>query len=265
MTEYRPGGQPRPFGADELDGVSGLQPDELAADTRLARELQASAARVSVRPSPDFADRVMAAVAREPAAAPARAARIALRRGALGAFLVSLRDAWRVTISPSFPIAMRAQAMAMVLVVVGLTAGTGAVAAGALGLLDGNRSTPSPVPTLQSPVPTDVATETPSEWPASLEPSPSEEPSPSDSAQPSDSAEPSDSSDPAEATETDEPADAAALTTRSAPNWTPTPWTPTPWTPTPTQVPSPAPSPTHDGEHGGEPPHSPEPTETPRP
>ena len=249
MTEYRPGGQPRPFGADELDGVSGLQPDELAADTRLARELQASAARVSVRPSPDFADRVMAAVAREPAAAPARAARIALRRGALGAFLVSLRDAWRVTVSPSFPMAMRAQAMAMVLVVGGLVAGGGVVTAGALGLLDGNRSTPSPVPTLQSPLPTDVATETPSERPASLEPSPSEEPSPSDSAEPSDSA------DPTEATETDEPAAAAALTTRSAPNWTPTP----------TRTPRPTPSPTHDGEHSGEPTHSPEPTETPRP
>ena len=143
MTENRPGGQPRPFGADELDGVSGLRPDELAAETRLARELEGAAARVSVRPSPDFTDRVMAAVALEPAAAPVVAARVALRHGALGAFLFSIRDAWRVTLSPAFPLAMRAQAMAMVLLVAGLVAGTGVVAAGAFGLLDGDRSSPS--------------------------------------------------------------------------------------------------------------------------
>ena len=105
-----------------MAGVSGVPPDELMADVRLARDLESVAARGSVRPSADFADRVMAAVALEPAAAPVRAAGSALRRGAFVAFIASLRDAWRVTVSPSFPMAMRAQAMALVLVVAGIAA-----------------------------------------------------------------------------------------------------------------------------------------------
>jgi hypothetical protein len=252
MTESRPGGQPRPFGPSELDGVSGLPPDELAADTRLARELEASAARVSVRPSPDFTDRVMAAVAKEPVAAPARAARIALRRGAFGAFLASLRDAWRVTVSPAFPIAMRAQAMALVLVVVGLTAGSGVVAAGALGLLDGDRPTPRPSQPVETPAPSAPTTEAPSERPASLEPTSSPEPSPSFDEQ---SAEPSDSADPSEATEPDEPAETESATKRPSPTHAASP----------DRTSRPTASPTHDGGDGGEPTHSPEPTRTPGP
>ena len=255
MTGFRPGGQPRPFGADELDGVSGLHPDELAADTRMARELQASASRTSVRPSSDFTDRVMAAVGKEPVAAPARAARIALRHGAFGAFLVALRDAWRVTGSPAFPMAMRVQAMALVLVVGGLVAGGGVVTAGALGLLEGDLSAPSPAPTVATPatpVPTPTVTEPPSELPASLEPSPSPEPSASD---PDQATEPAESADPAEPTETDEPAVAAPPTTRSAPTLTPGA----------TETPQPTASPTPGGEHGGEPSDPPQSTRTPRP
>jgi hypothetical protein len=254
MTESRPGGQPRPFGADELDGVSGLRPDELAADTRLARELEASAARVSVRPSPDFTDRVMAAVAKEPAAAPVRAARIALRHGAFWAFLASVRDAWRVTVSPAFPMAMRAQAMAMVLVVVGLTAGTSVVAAGAFGLLEGDRPTPPPSQTLETPVPTALPTATPTDGTAS--PEPSDTPEPSDSAEPSpsslESAEPSDAADPSEPTETDEPAAIDSSTNRSSMSRASS----SDHTPRPTDTP------THDG---GEPAHPPEPAHSPWP
>ena len=47
----------RPFGPDELDGVAGLTPDELAAETRLARDLEGIAARDGIRPSPGFYSR----------------------------------------------------------------------------------------------------------------------------------------------------------------------------------------------------------------
>ncbi len=43
---------PRPFGPDELDGVAGLTPDELAAETRLARDLEGIAARDGMRVTP---------------------------------------------------------------------------------------------------------------------------------------------------------------------------------------------------------------------
>ena len=257
MTESRPGGTPRPFGADELDGVSGLRPDELAAETRLARELEASAARVTVRPSADFADRVMAAVAKEPAAAPARAARIALRHGALWAFLAALRDAWRVTVSPAFPMAMRAQAMAVVLVVVGLTAGTGVAAAGALGMLDGERPAPRPPQTLETPVAPALPTEAPSGRPESPEPSTSPEPSPSiedRSAGPAESSEPADTADPTEGAETDEPAGAESPTRRPSADHTSSP----------DRTERPTVEPAHDG-GGGEPTHSPEPGDTQTP
>ena len=246
MTESRPGGPARPFGADELDGVSGLRPDELLAESRVARQLEATAARGTVRPSPDFADRVMAAVAKEPAAAPVRAARIALRHGAFWAFLASLRDAWRVTVSPSFPMAMRAQALALVLVVAAVATGTGVAAAGAIGLLDGNRTSPSPAPTLETPGPSVRATEPPSESPTPAEPSTSPGPSPTTG----ESAEPTDSADPSEATETDEPADAASPTKRPSPTHPPSP----------THAPSSSAWPTHDGGHGWPPSHAPEPT-----
>ncbi len=228
MTENRPGAQPRPFGADELDGVSGLAPDELASETRLARELEGTAARVSVRPSSDFTERVMAVVAKEPAAAPVLAARMALRHGSFGALLASIRDAWRVTVSPAFPMAMRAQAMAMVLLVAGLAAGTGVVTAGALGVLDGDR--PSPVTETTEPsvpvteAPTAEPTAEPTQSPASIEPSSSPDPSPSiedGTDEPAGSAEPD---------KTPAPTKKPVATRTPSPTRTPTP-TPTP-TPT---------------------------------
>jgi hypothetical protein len=248
MTENRPGGQPRPFGADELDGVSGLRPDELAAETRLARELEGTAARVSVRPSPDFTDRVMAAVALEPAAAPVLAARVALRHGAFGAFLFSIRDAWRVTVSPAFPLAMRAQAMAMVLLVAGLVAGTGVVAAGAFGLLDGDRSSPA-IETPEPSVPvTKAPTAEPTEGPESMEPSTSPEPPPSiedESAEPSESAEPAGTNEP----------DATVSPTRKASST---------HTPSPARTPEPTETPSDDSEHSASP-ETPKPSRDPRP
>ena len=106
-----PGRKPRPFGPDELDGVAGLRPDELAAEARLARDLEGIAARGRRAPSSDFTDRVMAAVAAEPVPAPVIAAGSALRHGAALGFLASLRDSFRVAFGGGFPVAVRAQAL----------------------------------------------------------------------------------------------------------------------------------------------------------
>ncbi len=166
MTGPRPGKGQGVFGADELADLDGIGPDELAAEVRLGRDLQGTADRTAVRSSAGFSDRVMAAVATEPLPAPAVAAGSALRRGAVGGFLLSIRDAFRVTFGAGFPVVARAQALAVVLLVTIVATGSGFATAGALGALTG---TPSPSPSL--PAPTVQPTQT-------AEPSPSPSPSP---------------------------------------------------------------------------------------
>lgn len=190
MSERRPGGPPRPFTPAELDGAPGIPPDELAGGTRIARELEAVAARTPVVRSSGFADRVMDAIAAEPSPVPVRMAGRALRRGAVGALLGSLRDAWRVSIHPGFPMAARAQAMALVLVVAGLAAGSGMATVGALGLLDGSHQAPRPAVEPPSPP---VTAPTP---PVSVSPAPRTDtpvtPEPVATPEPSETPEPSD-------------------------------------------------------------------------
>jgi hypothetical protein len=188
MTGPQTGGAGR-FGPEELDDVAGIRPDELAAETRLARDLESVAARGTVGQTVGFADRVMAAVAAEPVPAPMRAARVALRRGAFIGFLVSVRDAWRVTFSGGFPVAVRAQALALVLVVTGIAAGTGLAAAGAAGLFEGNHA--SPGPSLVAPTPPhDGVTPAPlsTTTPGNIEPNPTT--GPAGSLEPADSGAP---------------------------------------------------------------------------
>jgi hypothetical protein len=157
---------PRPFSGRELDDVAGVMPDELAAETRIARELEVIVDRAAAAPSAGFADRVMDAVGREPVPAPTSAAGRALRRGSFAAFLASLRDAWRVATRSGFPVAVRAQALALVLVVAVLAAGSGLATAGAIGLLGGTTPSPrpsietrtsAPEPSVATPEPTDFA------------------------------------------------------------------------------------------------------------
>ena len=73
----------------------------------------------------------MAAVAAEPVPAPVIAAGSALRHGAALGFLASIRDSFRVAFGRGFPVAARAQALALVLVVTGVVAGSGLATAGA--------------------------------------------------------------------------------------------------------------------------------------
>jgi hypothetical protein len=184
VTAGRPGDEPRRFTLAELDDVSEMEPGEATEDLRVARELEGLAARSSVAPATAFADRVMAAVAAEPSPAPARAAGLAVRRLSLGALIVAIRDSWRVAVRPGFPAAARSQALAVLLVVlVAGTASAGATA-GALGMLGGDRTGPSPSPAIEAPTPTVETPETATPTP-SLE---SESPTPSESVEPTESA-----------------------------------------------------------------------------
>ena len=60
------------FTPAEIDDAAGIRPDDLAAETRVARELEAIAAAVTFAPTASFADGVMAAIAAEPSPVPAR-------------------------------------------------------------------------------------------------------------------------------------------------------------------------------------------------
>lgn len=142
---------PRPFGPSELDGAEGATPDDVVAESRIARDLEGLAAQGASPVPAGFVDGVMAAVDAEPLAAPAHAARTALRRGAIGAFLASFSDALRVIARPGFPALVRAQALALVVVVGAFAAGTGVAAAGAVGLIRDDGGRPSPAPTFEAP------------------------------------------------------------------------------------------------------------------
>ena len=191
-------GPVRRFDPSEVRPASGPGPSdaELAEAMVAARELETLIARDAVGPTVGFEDRVMAAIATEPAPRLFGRPAASVRGGWPVAFVLSIRDAWRVATSGGRPVALRAQAMAFVLLVVLATGSISLFAVGASGLLD---SSDGPTPTLPGPspsvVPSPSATPSPSVVPS---PSPSATPSPS----PSESAEPTES---AEATETAEP------------------------------------------------------------
>jgi hypothetical protein len=244
MTANRRNEHARPFGPDELDGVPGINPEELAAETRLARDLEAVAARGGAAPTAGFADRVMGAIATEPVPAPVIAAGSALRHRAVGGFLRSLRDSFRVAFGGGFPAVVRAQAFALVVLVAVFAGGSGLATAGALGVFD-DHSSPSPQAT--QPAPTDVpesASPEPLATPAAtLElptPSPDGELEPAVSASP-ETPEPGDTQEPGD----DSSGDGSGSSGSSR-------------TPAPTEksTPKPTPEPTHDDEDG---------TSTPRP
>ncbi len=263
MTADRPNGRPRPFGPEELDGVDGIRPDELAAEARLARDLEGVAARGGVKPSSDFTDRVMGAVAAEPVPAPVIAAGSALRHGAALGLLASIRDSFRVAFGGGFPVVARAQALALVLVVTGVVAGSGLATAGAMGLLD-DRGSPSPVPSVAAPSPSELpsATSVPTVTPdATFE-------APSPSATPSPSPEPGES----DATETERPDETEGPAATPKPGddgGTPTTRPTRSPAPRPTASPTarPTASPTHDPDEDetSKPAHTPHPDHTPSP
>lgn len=209
---------------------------ELAEALAVARELEALSAADGIRPTEGFEDRVMAAIATEPAPRLVVLPPTAVRGGRAGALLVAIRDAWGVATSGGRPVAVRAQALAFVLLVV--------VAAGALttataltvgGFLQRNES-PSP----------------------SVEPAPSTAPTPSAPATPTATPPPGESTEPSEtpeATETAEPTETPDADETTKPGETPRPTRtpPSTETPEPDETPDPddTPEPTGTDDHGG--------------
>jgi hypothetical protein len=173
---------PQPFVPGELDGADGATTEDVVAESRIARDLEALASPGAPPVPAGFIDRVMAAIDAEPLPAPARAAGAALRRGAIGAFLASFSDALRVMVRPGFPSVVRAQALALVLVVGGLAAGSGVAAAGAVGLIRDDGGRPSPAPSLEAPTQVDVTPSPSMPTPSTEAPSPDPSTSPAPSA-----------------------------------------------------------------------------------
>jgi uncharacterized membrane protein YgcG len=175
----------RRFDPSELaDGEDGGAGEAAAAELlAVARDLEAFARSESVTPSVDFEDRVMAALADEPPPRPIGA------RGALG--LVALvRDAWRLAWTGGRPLAVRAQALAFVLLAAVAVASVGAVATVGVGrLLSEAAPPPSVAPTpLPTPTPTMLPSPSPSASPA---PSPTPTASPTEpTAEPTETGEP---------------------------------------------------------------------------
>ncbi len=224
----------RRFEPAELRGGDGhpASDAEIAAAVGMARSIERAAAD-DIRPSAAFADRVMAAIVAEPAPRVIVRPAETVRGGMVGAFLASVRDAWKVSTSPGRPTFVRAQAMGFVFLVVLATGSLSTLAAiGAAGFISQDDHH-APAPTL--PV---ILTPRPTVEPAPATPSPSTEPTPSEP--PAQTAEPSETPDATESTggtSTHEPGS----------------------TPRPTEHPTARPTRTpHESE-------SPEPSETPEP
>lgn len=164
----------RRFDPAELDD-GGRRPTDAEAAGLLAtaRDLESFARSEATMPTTDFEDRVMAAIAHEPPPRP-----IAVG-GGLAGLLFALRDAWRIAWSGGRPLAVRAQAFALVLVAALAVGSVGSLATvGVARLLTADTT---PAPTI-APAPSPSPSLAPS---PSLNPSPSPSPSPSVSPSPS--------------------------------------------------------------------------------
>jgi hypothetical protein len=183
---------PRRFNPSELLGGSEAPASEaeLADAFATARVLESHASADRIGPSEGFEDRVMAAIATEPAPRVVLRPGPAVRGGRPAAFLIALRDAWAIATGQGRPMVVRAQALGFLLLVVVAIGSLGTVTAVGVGSL----LQPQPTP-VSSVAP--ISTATPSAEPSSSAPSspgPSIEPSPSptatETAEPTEMAEP---------------------------------------------------------------------------
>jgi len=164
--------------------------DEERIASTMSRDLEGLAAESAIRPPTGFVDRVMAAVAAEPLPQPARAFGVALLGGRFRAAAATVGDAVRVVVGGSTPVAVRAQALALVLVLaIGSIAIAGGAAVGAIDLLSANQT---PAPSQTTPLPSEPQS------------SPSPTPSPSFTPEPSSTPEMTETPEPTEPTETPE-------------------------------------------------------------
>ena len=176
-------------------GQRTLQPGELGdIDVRDLADAMAAARRLEtalddapVRPSDGFADQLMAALADEPAPVAAGFLVPIRRRGLVGGFGDSVRQAW-ASLGAGRPALVRSAALAYVLVVAIAGASlAGAATLGAAGALimfgPGPTDSPQPTapePTLGPPEPTVVPSVPPIETPPVSEPSPTASETPDD-------------------------------------------------------------------------------------
>lgn len=188
----------RPFHLSELG--SEADPFESADLLRMARELEGLDGG-PIRPSDGFTDRVLAAIADEPLPAPMAVAGLAARQGRLGAMVAALRDTWHVAWTGGRPLAVRAQAMAFVILLVVAVSSVGAMTTvGAMNVLFPAISSPSPKLPVSNPTPPPARTA-----------------EPTDSPEPTDSAEPPETPEP---TETEKPGDTPKPGETTKPNET---------------------------------------------
>src|SRR6187401_329426 len=126
-------GPSRRFDPSELQtpGVAEPSAAELADALGAARDLEALAASDGIRPTEGFDDRVMAAIALEPAPRAVVTSGSAVRGTGPAAFLSAFRNAWRVATTGGRPFVVRAEALAFVFIVLlaaGTLTGAGAIA-----------------------------------------------------------------------------------------------------------------------------------------
>jgi hypothetical protein len=230
-------GPNRRFDPSELRTPGETEPSvaESAGALAAARELEALAASDLVRPSEGFEDRIMAAIATAPAPRVVVRPGSTIRGGRPASFLLAIRDAWAVASSGGRPMAVRAQAIAFVLLVfvaAGSLAAAGAVTVG--GMLNGSSS---PTPTLEV-GPTAAPTQT---GPAA----PTANPTPTTVAEPTETVGPGETAEP---TGTPEPGATAEPAQTAKPGETPRATR----TPTPTETPEPGETPEPTETDGGD-------------
>lgn len=181
---------PGPFAPDEIAEDLGSTPGPDAAEAwAAARALERAMPADPPRPSVEFSSRVMAALADEPPPHAAGFLAGLWARPGIAGLVASTRQAWNTAFaSGARPMRVRLSAMAYVLAILiaasSLTGVAAFGAAGALGLLSGDRS-PTPTVVGPSPAPSPSAVEAPSESPEG-----SESPEPSGSEDPDESGEP---------------------------------------------------------------------------
>ncbi len=256
---------PKRFRPDELDlDAEAGDPAELLST---ARALEWLAATDDLGPSAGFADRVMAAIAEEPAPRPVEAALGAIRQRKPRAVLAALGDVWRVAFGGGArPFAMRLPAMALVIVLLAGLGGVGALGAGALaGIFNHGPVSPvaSPVAPVASPRPSELESPDPNVTPAVIA-TPGPSPSPTESPEPSESSSPDPSPDEPDEGNTGTGSGHSTSTEAPATEAPQAGDTPRP-TPRATRVPSTPPPPTHHPEESHRPRETPKPTPTPTP
>lgn len=171
---------PRPFDFRELSGADDGGDDAgLGQALSAARAIEASLRGPDPRPSAGLADRIMAAVAREPAPHAVGILAALRRRPGLGGLADSLRLAWSRAMGAGRPMGLRFGALAYVAAVAVLAVSLSGVAAyataGVLGLFGPPAShapdATQPNPTLGpvSPMPTELESAEPSESPEASE------------------------------------------------------------------------------------------------